>query len=127
MPNEPLGWLLILIGFLVGGWMGMNFERAVWLGGYASFERRMVRLGHIAMIALGGINVLFAQSCASALWGLSPEMTTVASWGFMVGAVAMPACCFLTAWKRRLLILFPVPVFALLLAAALTFWGTVRR
>ena len=43
---------------MTGAVLGLRFHRDDFLGGYGSFRRRIVRLGHIAMAALGMINVL---------------------------------------------------------------------
>jgi hypothetical protein len=43
-----------------------------------------------------------------------PESTwlVTASWSLVIGAAAMPVCCFLTAWKKSFAHLFPIPVLA---------------
>jgi len=51
--NWMLGWGLVLAGFLSGAAIGLSFHREDFLGGYTSFPRRMLRLGHVALIALG--------------------------------------------------------------------------
>src|SRR5262249_50237265 len=113
MINWYFGWAAILAAFLSGAGLGLYFHQPDFLGGYSSFRRRMVRLGHIALAALGMINVLF---------GLSPMpsesvlQVQVASVGFVVGGVTMPAVCFLTAWRPGLRCLFFIPVTALLIA-----------
>jgi hypothetical protein len=57
----------------MGLYMGAKFRREDWLGGYGSFARRMVRLGHVALVALGMMNIQFAQGAARLLWtGVSP-------------------------------------------------------
>ena len=58
--NWQFGWLLVLAAFATGAVMGLSFHREDFLGGYDSFRRRLVRLGHIALAALGMMNVLFA-------------------------------------------------------------------
>ena len=76
--------------------MGLKFHREDWLGGYGSFPRRMVRLGHIAFFGLGLINILFALSAAQ----FAPSSWTMtASLLLLVGAATMPTNCFLTAWR----------------------------
>ena len=65
MWNEILGWFSILAGVLMGSYMGIKFQREDWLGGYFFLPRRMVRLAHIALVALGMLNILFAQSLES--------------------------------------------------------------
>lgn len=57
--NLLLAWLWILLGFISGMVMGMFFHRENWLGGYASFKRRMYRLGHILFFGLGVLNLMF--------------------------------------------------------------------
>ena len=55
------GWSLVLAGFASGALLGFGFHRETFWGGYASLRRRLVRLGHVACVALGVLNLLFAQ------------------------------------------------------------------
>jgi hypothetical protein len=126
-PYHPLnwvaGWWLILAGFMVGAGLGLFFHRDDFWGGYDSFRRRIVRLGHIALEALGLLNLLFALSP----WP-RPETwwAAVASPCFVAGGVAMPCVCFLTAWKKPFRHLFVLPVLALVLGVAFTLAGGGR-
>jgi hypothetical protein len=126
-PFHPLnwiaGWWLILAGFMVGAGLGLFFHRDDFWGGYDSFRRRIVRLGHIALEALGLLNLLFALSP----WP-RPETwwAAVASPCFVAGGVAMPCVCFLTAWKKPFRHLFILPVLALVLGVAFTLAGGGR-
>jgi hypothetical protein len=127
MPYHPLnwtaGWSLILAGFVVGAGLGLGFHRQDFWGGYDSFRRRAVRLGHIALEALGLLNLLYALSP----WPRPDSWcSAVASPCFVVGGIAMPCVCFLAAWKKPFRHLFPVPVLALLLAVAFTLAGGGR-
>ncbi len=45
--------------------IGLGFHREEFLGGYGSFRRRLLRLGHIALAALGSLNVLSGLSPVS--------------------------------------------------------------
>ena len=118
--NWYFGWALVLSGFLSGAAIGLFFHRPDFLGGYDSFRRRLVRLGHIAQVALGLLNVLYGISLwpAESLW-----QAQAASWCFMIGGVSMPAVCFLTAWKEPFRRLFAIPVAALVLGAFFTLRG----
>jgi hypothetical protein len=113
--NWVAGWGLVLAAFVTGAAGGLFFHRDDFLGGYASFPRRLARLGHIALAALGMMNVLF---------GLSPlppgRLTAAASVLFLAGAVLMPAVCFLAAWRKSLRHLFVLPVVSLVLAVVFT-------
>lgn len=111
MINWYFGWSLILTAFLIGAILGLFFHREDFLGGYASLRRRLLRLGHIALAALGMINVLYSLSSTA-----SEPANRFASLGFIIGGVTMPAVCFLTAWRIGFRHLFFIPVSALLIA-----------
>src|SRR5262245_8553228 len=97
MPTHSLnwfaGWVLALLGFVTGSVLGLYFHREEFLGGYTSFRRRIIRLGHIALVALGMMNVLYSISPwpAPGLWQAGG-----ASICFLAGGIAMPVVCFLT-------------------------------
>jgi len=116
--NWVAGWGFVLAAFVSGAGIGMFFHRESFLGGYTSFPRRMLRLGHIALAALGMTNVLFALSPLPAGWA-----SAAASSLFLAGAVLMPAVCFLTAWRKPLRHLFFLPVVSLVLAVMFTLVG----
>jgi hypothetical protein len=119
--NLLIGWVGMLAGVVSGSIIGLYFHRDEWLGGYASFPRRMVRLGHISFFGLGFLNILFALTLT--IVPLDAALARYASWGFIVGAATMPVCCYLCAWKKNLWLLFPVPVTSLLLGTCALLWG----
>ena len=123
--NEAFGWLWIAAGMASGAVIGLFFHRDDWLGGYDSFRRRLVRLGHIAFIGLGLINILFAMSLPRA--SLTAGETHVASMAMILGAISMPTVCFLAAWRKPLRHLFAVPVTALLVGTTTLGLGLLRR
>ena len=104
--NLLAGWIGFLAGAVTGALMGLCFHRDDWLGGYSSFPRRMIRLGHIACFGLGLINILFALTAATLPPG--PGLR-VASILLVAGMITMPLNCFLTAWEKRFRHLFFVP------------------
>ncbi len=112
--NWYAGWWLILAGFASGAVLGLFFQRADFLGGYGSFRRRMLRLGHIALCALGMLNLIVAMGVSD---------THLGSRLFVVGGVAMPVVCFLTAWREKCRHLFFVPVLTLVAAVILVLAG----
>ena len=115
--NWYFGWSLILAAFVSGAFLGLFFYREDFLGGYSSFRRRILRLGHIALAALGSLNVLYGLSPVAS----EPSLRTqIASLGFIVGGITMPAVCFLTAWRVGFRRLFFIPVSALIIAAIQT-------
>ncbi len=88
------GWSGMLLGALTGAVMGIFFHREDWAGGYGSYSRRMMRLGHIAFFGIGMLNLLFGLSLPSI--SLSAAAMGVASKGLLTAAVAMPLVGLLT-------------------------------
>lgn len=124
MWNETFGWISVLAGLVMGLYMGMKFQREDWLGGYNAFPRRMVRLAHVALVALGMLNILFAQSAAHQR--LSPALAQAASIAFMAAALTMPACCLWIAVRRRHFEFFAAPIGCLATGLILTIGGLLR-
>ncbi len=119
------GWASMLCGIIAGAIIGLFFHREEWMGGYSSFRRRMTRLGHISFFGLGFINIIFALSAKS--WGLPETQAQLASAGFVLGAMTMPLCCFLTAWREPFRHLFPIPVLSVLAGILSLLLGWVAR
>lgn len=116
-PNLVIAWLWIWLGFMLGAVIGLFFHREGWLGGYASLKRRMYRLAHISFFGLGAVNLLFWLTLKhNAFAGAS---VTVASGGFILGAITMPLCCLIMAHFPKLHLIFAVPVISLLLGGVL--------
>lgn len=117
MTNWYFGWWMILAAFVTGAVLGLFFYREDFLGGYNAFRRRILRLGHIALAALGMINILYGLSPVAA--GSSTNVR-IASMAFMIGGITMPGVCFLTAWRVGFRHLFFIPVTALVIAVIQT-------
>lgn len=117
------GWMGMLAGVLSGAVAGLYFHKDDWLGGYSSYPRRMARLGHISFFGLGIVNLLFAATIQQI--NLRAAYFAVASYALNVGAIAMPTCCFLSAWRKPFRHLFPIPVTAVavgILAILVGWW-----
>jgi len=122
--NLLIAWFWILLGFASGSYLGLNFHRENWLGGYASFKRRLYRLGHISFFGLAMINLMFYFVARD----FSPAKLSVciAAWGFIAGAVSMPICCFVMAHNAKFRPLFLIPVSSLIVGATLTLWEIIQ-
>ncbi|MCB0343578.1 MAG: hypothetical protein KDD66_00600 [Bdellovibrionales bacterium] len=101
-------WSAMMVGIFSGATLGLGFHRDEFLNGYQSFERRTMRLGHIACFGMGFINLLFAGT----VWALNMQ-PQLASHCFITALVGMPLVCFLSAWHKPFRHLFVVPVAAL--------------
>jgi len=113
-----IGWSLVLAGFASGTLLGLGFHRDGFAGGYSSFRRRIVRLGHVACVALGSMCVFVSQMPRA-----DSSVADVAATAWLVGALAMPVVCFLSGWRESFRHLFFVPVSALVTAVVCTLMG----
>jgi hypothetical protein len=116
--NLVFAWVWILAGFISGMILGLKFQDEKWLGGYASFKRRMHRLAHISFFGLGAVNLFFHLSLKGQ--GVVSTLGTIASAAFIVGGISMPICCWTMAVDKRFQALFAIPVASLICGAILT-------
>ncbi len=122
--NLYFAWTWILVGLVSGTIIGMFFHDEAWLGGYSSWRRRMVRLGHVSFLGTGLLNFAFVLSVDRVGLDGAPRLPAVL---FVLGAVTMPLVCFLSAWREGLRKLFVVPVLSLIVASAdFIFRGLLR-
>ena len=111
--NLALGWLAVLAGLVSGAGIGLFFHREEWLGGYASWTRRMLRLAHVSLVGTGLLNVAFALTAGALAPAPPPRLASAL---FVVGALTMPTVCVLAAWRPALRHAFFVPVASLIVA-----------
>ena len=122
--NFWAGWTGIFLGLVSGAVIGLGFHKEAFAGGYGSFRRRMLRLGHVAFVALGMINILFALTLNSS--SVVPGSPQLASASLAAAGFTMPAVCFLSAWKMPFRHAFPLPVILALLPIVLLLEGMVQ-
>jgi hypothetical protein len=115
--NVLAGWIGLLCGIITGSYLGLFFYKDDWAGGYSSFRRRMLRLGHISFFGLGFVNIMYGLTTRAVDISVALPGLTAAS--FIVGAVTMPLCCYLTAWRKRFRHFFPIPVISVALGVIL--------
>lgn len=125
--NFLAGWFGMLVGVVSGTILGLFFHQENWQGGYGALRRRLIRLGHISFIGLGIINLLFYFSVRAAHASLPTTPVQIASVGLNIGAVTMPLCCFLAAWRPALRRLFAIPVLSEFVGIASFLIGWLRQ
>ena len=121
--NLHAAWIGWLLGCIAGAIPGLFFHDADWLGGYASWRRRLTRLGHISFFGIGFINLGFALTVKAL--GLQGGLGS-ASVLLVVGAVAMPSVCYLSAWKPAFRHLFFIPASSVAIAIAIITWRIIQ-
>ncbi|MBN1457013.1 MAG: hypothetical protein JW912_04085 [Sedimentisphaerales bacterium] len=110
--NIYAAWVGIFLGCIAGAATGLFFHNEQWLGGYTSWQRRMIRLGHISFFGIAFINLSFALT-ANTLQ--IQQGLTIPSTLFVIGAVAMPLVCYLSATKKIFRNLFFIPAMSVII------------
>lgn len=105
--NIAGGWCLISIGIFLGMVIMPVFLKDSLLGGYGSVKRRLIRLGHIAFVVLGIINILY---------GLMDKGNSLP---LLIGGIGMASGCIISAfWDKY--------KFVLVVFAVLVLYGTAN-
>jgi hypothetical protein len=128
--NRGVGWGSLAVGVGVGLVMGLwSFDGPVqtpaWIGDYGDTSRRLIRLGHIAFIGLGLIDILIERELARSALGQAGR--TIASWAMVIGNVLLPVVLFAAAIHRPFKYAMAVPASAVFLALVLAAYGTRLR
>lgn len=121
--NIQVAWAGLLLGCLAGVVPGLFFHNANWLGGYTSWQRRMIRLAHIAFFGIGFINLSFALTARTLGLYAGLQNTSVL---LITGAITMPAVCYLSAWKPVFRNLFFIPAMSVTFGVALFAWRIIN-
>jgi hypothetical protein len=124
--NRRIGWLSMCLGIASGLIMGMwsfdgPFAVPAWLGQYDDTSRRLARLGHIAFIGLGILNLLIAGELRRFLHSFRGR--TVLSWAMNFGNIFLPLTLFASAAYRPCKFIMSVPALAVFVALVVTTYG----
>jgi hypothetical protein len=128
--NRRVGWVSMCVGVGTGLIMGLwsfygPLEVPAWLGAYDQTPRRLARLGHIAFLGLGILNLLLAQTLHHL--ALGPGGRRAASWAMNFGNIFLPLTLFAAAAYAPLMYVMSVPALAVFVALLLTAYGVCRR
>jgi amino acid transporter len=98
--NRPVGWWSLVVGIATGLVMGLwSFDGPMatpaWIGEYADTSRRLIRLGHIAFVGLGILDILLANELTRSL--LDPRRRLLASRLMVAGNIGLPVALFAAA------------------------------
>ncbi len=124
--NIIAGWLTMVLGILSGAIIGLwafagPFPTPKGHTNYTDLSRRMVRLGHIALIALPMINILYGQYIDSI--PVSDSLKMLGSRGMIVCMIGVPLFLFLGSIYLPFKYVEAIPVSAGFIALAIMSYG----
>ena len=121
--NVLFGWAWMCLGFIFGMTLGIWSGEETWLGGYASMERRYLRLGHVAFIALSIINILYGKELGDVV--LPIYIKNIGSYLMIFGAAGVPLTCISATFFRKTRYFLPLPALAVLTGTAILVIGMI--
>jgi hypothetical protein len=124
--NRFVGWTCIAVGVATGLVLGLwSFDGPVdvprWIGSYEDTSRRLVRLGHIAFLGLGILNLLLSRELPGS--SLGPRAKRVASVSMNFGNIFLPLTLFASGAYRPLKIFMAPPAISVFVALVLVTYG----
>jgi amino acid transporter len=127
--NRPVGWWSLVLGIATGLVMGLwSFDGPMatpsWIGEYADTSRRLIRLGHIAFIGLGILDILLANELTRS--SLDPRRRLLASRLMVAGNLGLPVALFIAAAWRPFKYVMGVPAMCVFVAMVLAARGAVH-
>ncbi len=125
--NISFGWIWILAGLIVGAIMGMwsfNGPMPSPVGDYASLQRRMLRLSHIAFMALAIINILYGYEIDRIQ--LKNRLKSIGSICMICGAVLMPIFLIAAVFFEPMKYLTMISATLVIIAIAIMAVGQIK-
>jgi hypothetical protein len=127
--NRLAGWLLFLAGIIGGMLLGLwafdgPLHAPARFADYAGLPRRLLRLAHIAAMALGLTNIFFGHELPHL--ALTARAKSFASSAMIAAGVLMPAVLTVASFDERFKYLLPLPSTAALLAVGMVCMGLAR-
>ncbi len=113
--NISFGWIWIFAGLIVGAIMGMwsfNGPFPSPVGDYTSLSRRLLRLSHIAFVALGIINILYGYEIDK----VKKKFRKIGSTCMIFSAVLMPTILITAVFYEPMKYLTMIPATLVMLA-----------
>ena len=112
-------------GLVIGLWsFGGPLPEPAWIGGYGDLPRRLIRLAHIALFALGMINLMLARQQAGL--DLPSPTRRLALTAMNLGNLLMPALLVATVFLPAAKYLLALPALAVSTALAIAAYGGWR-
>jgi hypothetical protein len=126
--NISFGWLWILVGIVLGGFMGMwafNGPLVSPVGDYTSLPRRMLRLSHIAFIALAIINILYGYEIDKLR--IKNKLKRIGSNCLIYGAILMPLLLIMAVFMESFKYLTAIPTVLIVISLLIMVYSKMKK
>lgn len=126
--NITFGWIWILVGIVIGAFMGMwsfNGPMLSPVGDYSSLPRRMLRLSHIAFIALAMINILYGYGIDKIR--VNDRLKNLGSKSMIYGSALMPVLLFIAVFYEPIKYLTFIPSCMVITAVVVMVWERKQK
>ena len=126
--NRRIGWISLVVGAASGMILGLwSFDGPVpvpaWLGEYTDLPRRLARMGHIAFIGIGFLNILVGKELSTL--ALTERAGATASWCMIFANFLLPATLFAASLYSPAKYALPLPATAVFIALSVVAWGVL--
>ena len=120
------GWVFMVVGIIMGSMLGMYafagpFRPPKGHEDYAALPRRLIRLAHIAFVALPMISILYGDHIDAA--HLSDALKQFGCGAMILGMIGVPTLLIGASFYNPIKYLEVVPVSAILIALGIIAWG----
>lgn len=126
--NISFGWLWIFIGIILGAIIGMwsfNGPLSSPVGDYTSLPRRMLRLSHIAFIALAIINILYGYEIDKIK--IRDKIKRIGSNFIIYGTILMPLILLASVFYENFKYLTMIPAVLIMTSIFIMVLGKFRK
>lgn len=126
--NVSFGWIWILVGIILGAVMSLwsfNGPLPSPVGDYSSLPRRLLRLSHIAFIALAVINILYGYGIDNIK--IKDKYKKIGSNCIIYGAVLMPLLLLAAVFLEPLKYLTIIPAILIIISILIMASGKLKK
>lgn len=126
--NISFGWVWILVGIILGAVMSLwsfNGPLPSPVGDYSSLPRRLLRLSHIAFIALAIMNILYGYEVDKI--NMKEKFKKIGSKCMMYGAILMPILLLAAVFLEPLKYLTIIPAILIIISVLIMVFGKYKK
>lgn len=128
--NIALGWTFMIVGIVMGSLMGLfafsgPLKPPPGYESYSALPRRMMRLAHIAFVALPMISIQYGVHIDAAV--LSDQWKWIGCISMIVAMIGVPVLLIAASFYNPIKYLEVIPVSSIFVALGVIAWGWLQK